>query len=172
MSINGPRKQIKKYTDGRTKQCFRDECDIQKIMSRADKAGSITHLEKFQGVYADYSDVDFFTMTQQLTRGREIFDELPAELRQEFGQSPQKFFKFVNDPANADDLLTKLPALAKPGRQIQNPTVTPSADEEKVATAAASPAVPDVKPTPTSAVAPTANPPPQAPPEPPAPSAA
>ena len=116
------------YTDGRTTQCFADECDIKKIMARADKAGSISHLEKFEGVYADYSDVDFFTMTQQLTRGREIFDELPAELRQEFGQSPQKFFAYVNDPENADDLRKKLPGLAAPGRQL-NQTVPPSADE-------------------------------------------
>lgn len=158
MSLNGPLQQVKKYPDGRTKQCFKDECDIQKIMARADKAGTISHLEKFQGVYADYSDVDFFEMTQILTKGREVFDELPAELRQEFGQSPAKFFAYVNDPKNKDDLLKKLPALAKPGRQL-NPTVAPTADEEAVilkadtpAPAASEPVASD-KPKPTPAVA-------------------
>ncbi len=154
MSINGPLTQVKKYTDGRTKQCFKNECDIQKIMARAEKAGTISHLEKYQGVYADYSEVDFFSMTQTLTRGREVFDELPAEIRQEFGQSPAKFFAFVNDPANKDDLLTKLPALAKPGKQLINPTSPPTADQEAALAAASEPASVNPAPAPSAAVAP------------------
>ncbi len=153
MSLNGPLKQPKNYKDGRTKQSFKDECDIVKIMARADKAGTISHLEKYEGVYADYSDVDFHKLTGQLTKGREIFDELPAELRQEFGQSPAKFFAYVNDPANKDDLLKKLPGLAAPGRQITNPTVAPTADEEAAVAAASEPEASKPKPTPDVAVA-------------------
>ncbi len=122
------------YKDGRTKQAFKDETDIKNIMARADKAGTISHLQKFQGVYADFSDFDFHEQTKKLTRGREIFDELPAEIRQEFGQSPAKFFNYVNDPANEADLHKKLPGLAAPGRQIT--TVRPeTADEAAVAAA-------------------------------------
>ncbi len=164
MSINGPLQQVKKYTDGRTKQCFKDECDIQKIMARADKAGTMSHLEKFEGVYADYSDFDFQVQTQRLTQGREIFDELPAELRQEFGQSPAKFFAYVNDPANKDELKKKLPALAAPGRQL-NQSVAPSADEEAAAAAVSEPASGTPTPTPPTPAEPStpAAEPPQAP---------
>ncbi len=153
MSINGPLTQVKKYTDGRTKQCFKNECDIQKIMARADKAGTISHLEKFEGVYADFSDFDFHKQTNKLTKGREIFDELPAEVRKEFGQSPAAFFAYVNNPANKDDLLQKLPALAAPGRQL-NMTKPPTADEE-AAVAAASPPPAGENPTPSAEVAPS-----------------
>ncbi len=132
------------YDDGMTKQCHKDECDIEKIMARFDVSGTISHLSKYEPVYADFSDFDFQTQTQMLTRGREIFDALPAELRQEFGQSPEKFFKYVNDPANADDLRNKLPALAKPGRQLPQ-TSPPTADVEKAAKAAEQP-VADPKP--------------------------
>ncbi len=124
-------KQPQEYLDGRTKQCFRDECDIQKIMARADRVGTISHLKKFEGVYADYADFDFFEQTQKLTRGREIFDELPGELRQEFGQSPAKFFEYVNDPANKEELLKKLPGLAAPGRQL--PSTSPATADETAA---------------------------------------
>ncbi len=117
----------KKYEDGRTKQAHRDETDIVKIMARFDKTGTISHLAKFEGTYSDFSDFDFHEQTTKLTRGREIFDELPAELRKEFGQSPGAFFKYVNDPANADKLREKLPGLAKPGRQLAAIT-PPSAD--------------------------------------------
>ncbi len=106
------------YNDGRTKQCHRDECDINKIMARFAVTGTISHLEKYEGVYADFSDFDFHEQTNKLTEGREIFDALPAEVRREFGQSPAKFFEYVNDPANAENLRKHLPALAKPGQQI------------------------------------------------------
>ena len=142
MSMNGPRKQPQKYNDGRTKQCFKNECDIVKIMARADKAGTISHLQKFEGIYADFSDYDFFEATQKLTRGREIFDELPAELRREFDQSPAAFFEFVNDPENVEQLRKKLPALAAPGNQ-QLDTSAPDADKEAALAAASEPVASD-----------------------------
>ncbi len=139
MSINGPLKQVQKYTDGRTKQSFRDECDINAIMQRAARGGTISHLAKFEGMYADFSDYDFGEHMQKLTRGREVFDDLPAELRQEFGQSPQAFFDYVNDPKNIEELAKKLPALAKPGQQLIK-TAAPSADEQAAVAAASEPA--------------------------------
>ncbi len=120
MSYKGPRKQVKRYTDGLTKQCFKDECDINKIMDRAAQSGTITHLNKFEAVYADYSDFDFMEHTTKLTRGREVFDALPAETRREFGQSPQAFFNYVNDPENMAKPNFGLPALAKPGNQLND----------------------------------------------------
>ncbi len=119
------------YTDGRTKQCHKDECDINKIMARFEVTGTISHLEKYEGVYADFSDFDFHEQTNKLTRGREIFDDLPAEIRREFSQNPAEFFQFVNDPANADELRKKLPALAKPGQQL-NPKLAATEPTEAV----------------------------------------
>ncbi len=131
-----------KYDDGRTKQSFKDETDINKIMARFDRTGTISHMAKFEGVYADYSDYDFFEQTRMLTRGREVFDALPAELRREFNQSPAAFFAYVNDPANADDLRSKLPALAKPGQQLPR-TVSPDANLEAADAAASEPVASD-----------------------------
>lgn len=107
----------KVYNDGRTKQAFKDETDINRIMQRAQATGTLSHLAKYQPQYGDFGNFDFFEAQLNLTRGREIFDALPAEIRREFNQSPGDFFKFVNDPANADNLHKVLPGLAKPGRQ-------------------------------------------------------
>jgi len=123
------------YDDGRTKQSFKDETDINKIMARFDVTGTISHLSKYEGVYADFSDFDFHNQSNMLARGREIFDDLPAEMRKEFGQSPAAFFEYVNDPKNADDLRKKLPGLAAPGQQLPR-TAGPDADLEKADTAA------------------------------------
>ncbi len=105
------------YNDGRTKQTFRDETDINKILQRAQKTGTISHLNKHQAQYADFSEYDFFENTMMLTKGREIFDDLPSEIRSEFNGSPAGFFKYVNDPENKDRLIKLLPGLAAPGRQ-------------------------------------------------------
>lgn len=105
------------YEDGRTKQSFKDETDINKILHRAQKAGTLSHLDKYEGVYGDFSDYDFMENQLKMTHGREVFDALPSEIRDEFRQSPAAFFAYVNDPANAGKLREKLPALAAPGRQ-------------------------------------------------------
>ncbi len=128
------------YDDGRTKQCYADECDIDKIMTRFNATGTISHLEKYEGVYADFSDFDFHHQSNMLARGSEIFAALPAELRREFGESPARFFEYVNDPENHDELRKKLPGLAQPGRQL--PAVSPPTADEEAALAAASEAVP------------------------------
>ncbi len=115
MSMLGTQQPI--YKDGRTKQSFRDETDINKILHRAQKTGTLSHLQKHEGTYGDFADFDFFESQIKLTRGREIFDELPSEIRSEFNQSPAAFFDYVNDPANQATLEKKLPGLAEPGRQ-------------------------------------------------------
>lgn len=105
------------YDDGLTKQSFADETDINKLLQRAQKTGTLSHLEKFEGQYGDFSDFDFFENQLTLVRGREMFDELPSELRREFQNQPGEFFAYVNNPANAGRLRELLPALAEPGRQ-------------------------------------------------------
>ncbi len=132
---DGSNQQPQSYDDGRTKQAFADEANIVKIMARAEKAGTISHLDKFEGVYVDYSNFDFQEQTNQLARGNSIFAELPGEIRQEFAQSPTKFFAYVNDPANKEDLRRLLPGLAKPGNQLIQ-TSPPDADTEAAEAAA------------------------------------
>lgn len=128
------------YKDGRTKQSFKDETDINIIMKRAQKSGTISHLNKYQPLYGDFSEFDFFAAQLKLAEGREIFDALPPELRNEFNQEPAAFFDYVNDPANKDRLDKLLPALAEPGRQNIAVGGDPPADDAKVLAEAQKPA--------------------------------
>lgn len=128
------------YSDGRTKQSFKDETDINQILARAWRGGAISHLAKYGATYGDFSDIDdLLTAHQRLEKGQQIFNELPAELRREFG-TPAKFYNYVNDPANADKLERVLPQLAKPGRQM--PAVRRTAATEAVAGNAGVPPAP------------------------------
>ncbi len=127
-------KQPTKYTDGRTKQSFKDETDINKILKRAQKSGTISHLNKYEARYGDFSNFDFFESQLMLTQGRQIFDALPSEIRNEFNQSQAEFFNYVNDPANKDRLKELLPALAAPGRQnLSTSGIVPADLDTKVA---------------------------------------
>jgi len=109
------------YTDGRTVQAFKDSTDINRLLAKHMREGTLSHLEKWQGQYGDYSDFDFMESQLALARGKQIFDELPGELKKEFNNDPGEFFAFVNDPENVDKLHKVLPGLAKPG--IQRPRV-------------------------------------------------
>ncbi len=143
------------YTDGRTKQSFKDETDINKILERAQSTGTISHLNRHEGRYGDFADFDFQQAQFMLAQGREVFDDLPSEIRNEFNQSPAQFFDYVNDPANKDDLIKKLPGLAAPGRQNIQPNQNLTADQQKAADKAAAKGSTEetAKPKPTEEVA-------------------
>ncbi len=137
MSMTKRKKLV--YTDGRTKQSFKNITDINRILAKAQKTGVISHLAKHGAIYGDFSDLpDLLQANQRLARGQQIFDELPSEVRAEFGQDVSEFFKYVNDPENINDLATKLPALAEPGRQhrILDPMVQAGIQEAFEAIAA------------------------------------
>lgn len=142
-----PREEIV-YDDGVTKQSFRDSTNINKILARAARGESISHLARHGAVYGDFSDIDDLLSAQsRLARGQEIFSELPSEIRKEFNNDVGAFYRFVNDPANTDRLSTILPMLTAPGPQLPTvrrtgdnpgtePAATPSADRQPAAPAA------------------------------------
>lgn len=126
----GPRKYER---PGRTKQSFKDSCDVNKILTKMQKAGTLSHLEQHGAEYGDFSDFDFQTAMNRLARGKTLFERLPAEVKREFNQDPGKFFEFVNRPENIGRLQKVLPKLAEPGRQnTVNPRVDPAPGEGAV----------------------------------------
>jgi hypothetical protein len=114
---------------GRTKQSFAKSADINWILQRAQKVGSLSHFEKHGASYGDFSSApaDLLEAHGLLKRGEAVFQELPSELRKEFNNSMFEFFAYVNDPANKDDLKKKLPKLAEPGRQFPSDPTPPQA---------------------------------------------
>jgi phage internal scaffolding protein len=106
--------QPKNY-DNMTKQSFKDATDVNKILAKHSITGSLSHLEKYEGTYGDFSDFDFLEAQNQIARGKQIFEELPAEVRREFGNNPGAFFEFANDPANVGKLEKVLPKIAERG---------------------------------------------------------
>lgn len=116
-----------------TKQSFKDECDINLIMKRFEKTGAIEHLAKFGPQYADVSAMDFKQAMDIVALGNSMWEELPVSVKQRCG-SPEGFLEFVNDPANAGELVelglaTAESAVKKDAEAITAPTTTKEAEK-------------------------------------------
>ena len=104
----------------RTKQAFKNECDINYIMKKYERTGLIDHVSKYQGEYCDFTDApaSYHEAMIQIAEANEMFLTIPASIRDQFGNDPGRFLDFVSDPANEGEMreIGLLPA--KPGTDI------------------------------------------------------
>lgn len=127
--------KVKYKLHGRTKQSYKDSCDINKILEQNAGKESLSHLERHGARYGDFAAIDWEELPLQLAQGREIFGELPAEVKREFNQSPGEFFAYVSDPKNSERLQQLLPAIAQRGaffpkvNQIETRTQDPEPEK-------------------------------------------
>lgn len=88
---------------GRTHQSFKDDCDINIIMSRYQQTGVIEHLAKRPPMWGDVPNLDFHQAMGLLIEAREKFDSLPSAVRERFGNDPLKMVDFLKDAANRQE---------------------------------------------------------------------
>lgn len=97
----------------RTKQSFKDQCDINKIMERWNKGQNITHLNPQTPLYGDFTtSTDLQQSLDRVAEAQSRFNELPSAVRQWAQNDPVTFLELVNDPQNEEKLqeLGLLPA--------------------------------------------------------------
>ncbi len=138
--------EVRKYKlHGKTKQSQKDECDINKLLDRAAREGGLSHLQKYEAKYEDYSNYDFEEHTNKIAEMATCFENLPADIKREFNQSPDEFFEFVTQPENVGHLPRLLPEIANTGNYFPKgrPEPAPQAPEEPQA---ANPGTLDVAP--------------------------
>lgn len=88
-----------------TKQCFRDECDINNIVNRFTKAGVLPPAP-INGVYGDFSEIGSYQEAlMKVQQVDDMFDALPAKLRSRFDNNPALFLDFIDNPDNHDELV-------------------------------------------------------------------
>lgn len=102
----GPRGrvQVVNTSPSRAKQSFKDECNINNIVSKYQKTGAVTHFNKNAPRYEDASGADFQDAMNLVTSTQQLFNELPSSLRARFANDPSQFLDFVQDPRNADEM--------------------------------------------------------------------
>lgn len=123
----GPRRRvaIEFKKPSRTHQSFKDECDINNILKRYERTGQLPELIKSNPQYGDFSEaVDYQEAINIVRHAETQFAALPAEVRDRFRNSPEKFLQFVEDPKNGPQLVEM--GLATP-RQIPEKKIEPQA---------------------------------------------
>lgn len=103
----GPKKRVSIETTGpsRTHQSFKDECDINNILANYQRTGVLRHQEMREANYGEFAEVDFHGAMQMTIDAQEAFMRVPSELRKRFHNDPGEFFAFVNDEANAAEMV-------------------------------------------------------------------
>lgn len=92
------------HDDNQARQSFKDECDINKIMAKFQKTGILDHYAKHAPQYMDIPAVDYHEALNVIATAESMFEELPSQARKKFGNDPEKFLEFVQNPDNAEEL--------------------------------------------------------------------
>lgn len=129
---------------GRTKQSFKDECDINVIMRRFEQTGELP-LNQRPMLFGDCPDLDFQGAMQTVVEAKERFLALPSAIRDRFANDPQRLLNFINDERNRDEAialgLVRKAVEASPGGQA-TPVQAPPAPSQPAPTSQAPGATP------------------------------
>lgn len=122
--------------EGRTKQSFKDECDVNQIMARFQRTGVLEFRNKFEAQYADVSGVTFQAAMDTIARANHMFHSMPARVRDKFQNDPGRFLAWIQNPNHADE--ARELGLMKPKESA--PVVEPAAAPAAASAAASAPA--------------------------------
>jgi phage internal scaffolding protein len=90
-----------------TQQHFKEECEIINIIKKHDRNGIIEHVQRGQARYGDFSEVADYREALDLVRdAKNEFMTIPSEIRKKFDNDPGKFYEFVSNPDNKEELQT------------------------------------------------------------------
>lgn len=100
---------------GRTKQSFKGETNINEIMAKYQRSGTIDHISEKTPRYGDFSQVgDFASALRLVKQSEESFMELPSDLRSEFDNDPGQLLDFIEGGGDIEEMQNDLRADKRP----------------------------------------------------------
>ena len=97
--------RVKFPKQGKTEQSHAKACDIHNIIKRFDKTGIVDHVNQHQGQYVDVASApDYQEAMNIVCQAQQMFETLPARIRDDFQNDPERFLAFIDDPDSADKL--------------------------------------------------------------------
>lgn len=109
--------------DGKTQQNFLEETDINTIVNSFLKTGQMPENLKLPQ-YIDYEGVfDFQSAMNTMMEAEESFMSMPAQVRAQFDNDPQRFLEFCSNESNRPEL-EKL-GLLRPKPVVESPPASP-----------------------------------------------
>lgn len=88
-----------------TQQSDAAESDINVIVRRYVKTGQLPQVNQ-EPIYGDFSTEGFTyrEMVEKINAANSAFEQIPADVRGRFGNDPQRWIEFVNNPDNLPEL--------------------------------------------------------------------
>lgn len=131
---------------GKTKQSFKDECDINHMMATYQRTGQMPAVNPRMKSFQDFTTVPTFHAALNQVKDAELaFSELPSNIRKYFGNDPGEMLDFLMDPENEEEavelgLMEAVPQL----ETLPSPQPNPEAPTTpEVATPTPPPATPE-----------------------------
>lgn len=122
---NHKRVTLKFQGPGKTKQEFKDESDINKIMARYMQTGLLSNVTNKLPQFADVDGSTFYEAMLVVAESKTLFEQLPSLVRNKFENDPGKFLDFVHNPENLPEMAEM--GLLRPDAVIKAPpTLEPS----------------------------------------------
>lgn len=101
--------------NGRTKQEFASDCDINVIMARYLAAGELPNIRQDYPQYADATGQDFQEAMNFVAGANSMFQQMPSRIRNRFDNDPGAFIDFCSDERNREEMAQM--GLLKPREQ-------------------------------------------------------
>lgn len=113
-----------------TKQSFKDECDINKIMEKYKRTGQVPlNIQQKQGQFLDVSSLpDYQNSLNIVIEAENMFNQLPSKVRARFKHDPSEMLNFVKNIENKDEAIA-LGLIPKP-EPVEKP-VNKNTDDAK-----------------------------------------
>lgn len=103
--VTYPRVQSHPFGESRTQQNLAEQTDINWILRNQAQNGVITHVNKHQGQYGDFSSgTEYHEAMNMVSAADQMFASLPAEIRNQFANNTSDFLEFVADPENREEM--------------------------------------------------------------------
>ena len=91
-----------------TEQHHKPHVDINNIMARYIKTGTLDHVRTYEGQYSELPEADFHDAATKVAEARSMFEELPSQMRKHFDNDPARFLAFCEHHENPASELTEI----------------------------------------------------------------
>lgn len=96
------------YESSKTDQSQTEVCDINNIMARHITTGVYDHVAKYEPWYGEATGEDFHTAMTLIANAKTMFEDLPAETREQFANDPGNFLDFVREDLSTPENIERL----------------------------------------------------------------
>jgi len=127
----GPKTKVRTETVGlsRTHQSGKDECDINLIMAKYVRTGTLDHQKQHGENYEFATSIDLHEALTLIATADSMFEDLPSSIRTKMQNDPAKFLDFVQNPDNQAELITLGLATENPGKPVAAVQAPPAGGE-------------------------------------------